>query len=94
MDYDILLKGGSTQKPAEVIRRTELGHLSVGAEADIAVLELCEGKYGFVDSGRARINGTQSLECRMTLRAGEVAWDQYGKSCPKWEDAGEYKRAE
>jgi dihydroorotase len=84
----------STQKPAEVIRRTELGHLSVGAVADVAVLELCDGAYGFVDSGRARINGTQKLECRMTVRAGEVVWDQYGKSCPLWEDAGEYKHAD
>ena len=52
----------STQKPAEVIRRTELGHLSVGAEADVAVLELCEGEFGFVDSGKARINGGQKLD--------------------------------
>ena len=84
----------STQKPAEVIRRTELGHLSVGAEADVAVLELCDGEYGFVDSGRARINGAQKLECRMTVRAGEILWDQYGKSCPLWEDAGKYKHAD
>ncbi len=84
----------STQRPAEVIRRTELGHLSVGAEADVTVLELLEGDYGFVDSGRARIDGAQKLECRMTLKAGEVVWDEYGKSCPSWADAGEYKRAE
>ncbi|HIL11203.1 MAG TPA: hypothetical protein EYG11_21115, partial [Candidatus Latescibacteria bacterium] len=84
----------STQRPAEVIRRTELGHLSVGAAADVAVLELLEGDYGFVDSGRARIDGAQKLECRMTLKAGEVVWDEYGKSCPWWADAGEYKRAE
>ena len=83
----------STQRPAEVIRRTELGHLSVGAEADVAVLELSQGDYGFVDSGRARIDGAQKLECRMTLKAGEVVWDEYGKSCPLWADAGEYKQA-
>ena len=84
----------STQRPAEVIRRTELGHLSVGAEADVAVLELLDGQFGFVDSGRARIDGAQKLECRMTLKAGDVVWDEYGKSCPLWEDAGEYKRAD
>ena len=32
---------------AEVIRRPELGHLSVGAEADVAVLELQQGSFGF-----------------------------------------------
>ena len=84
----------STQKPAEVIRRPELGHLSVGAEADVAVLELCEGEFGFVDSGRARIDGTQKLECRLTLRAGQVVWDQYGKSAPLWSEAGEYRHAD
>jgi hypothetical protein len=29
----------------------------------------------------------------MTLKAGEVVWDEYGKSCPLWADAGEYKQA-
>ena len=77
----------STQKPAEVIRRTELGHLSVGAEADVAVLELCEGEFGFVDSGKARINGGQKLECRLTLRAGQVVWDDEGISTSLWSDA-------
>ena len=77
----------STQKPAEVIRRTELGHLSVGAETDVAVLELCEGDFGFVDSGKARLNGVQKLECRLTLRAGQVAWDDEGISTSLWSDA-------
>ncbi len=84
----------STQKPAEVIRRPELGHLSVGAEADVAVLDLLEGDFGFVDSGRARHKGTQKLECRVTLRAGNIAWDEYGLGTIDWRDAGEYKRVE
>ena len=84
----------STQKPAEVIRRPELGHLSPGAEADIAVLALQEGEFGFVDSGRARMSGTQRLECRLTVRQGQVVWDRDGLSRPCWEDLGEYRRAE
>lgn len=84
----------STQKPAEVIRRSELGHLSAGAEADIAVLELQDGNFGFVDSGRARMNGSQRLECRLTLRRGEVVWDRDGLSRPSWEDLGDYRRAD
>jgi dihydroorotase len=82
----------STQRPAEVIRRPELGHLSIGAEADIAVLELREGEFGLVDSGRARIDARHQIECRATLRAGQIAWDEYGLSCPHWEEAGDYKR--
>ena len=82
----------STQKPAEVIRRPELGHLSVGAEADVAVLELREGAFGFVDSGRARIDGSQKLECRMTLRAGGIVWDDQGASSPLWSEVpGDYR---
>ncbi|MEE2629091.1 MAG: hypothetical protein VX670_11560, partial [Candidatus Latescibacterota bacterium] len=62
----------STARPAEVIRRPELGHLSVGSEADIAVFDLVEGDFGFVDSGGARLDGSQRLECELTLRAGRV----------------------
>jgi dihydroorotase len=83
----------STQKPAEVIRRPELGHLSVGAEADIAVLDLMQGSYGFVDSGMARLDGKHNLACRMTLRAGQVVWDDQGLGRPDWSTAGEYRRA-
>jgi dihydroorotase len=82
----------STQKPAEVIRRPELGHLSVGAEADVAVLELQQGSFGFTDSGGARQDGTQKLECQLTLRAGDMVWDLNGRGRPRWQEAGEYRR--
>ena len=82
----------STQKPAEVIRRPELGHLTPGAEADIAVLELKEGDFGFVDSGGARLQGSQNLECHLTLRAGRVVWDLNGRSRPSWEESGDYRQ--
>ena len=82
----------STQKPAEVIRRPELGHLTVGAEADVAVFALQQGDFGFVDSGRARIKGSQRLECHMTLRAGQIVWDLNGLSCQDWHTAGDYRR--
>lgn len=81
----------STQKPAEVIRRPELGHIGVGAGADVAVLELREGAFGLVDSGKARLRGQHKVECRMTLRAGTVVWDDQGLSCVGWEEAGNYK---
>ncbi len=28
----------------------------------------------------------------MTLRAGDILWDDELLSCPSWEDAGDYKR--
>ncbi len=55
---DVVLR--STWKPAQVIHRQELGHLSVGAVADIAVLRIEEGHFGFVDSYGARMDGTKT----------------------------------
>lgn len=77
----------STVTPAQEIGHPELGHLGVGAEADIAVLELCEGQFGYVDCGHARLNGSRKLSCEMTLRAGEIVYDVNGRSAPAWEDA-------
>ncbi|HCL30787.1 MAG TPA: amidohydrolase/deacetylase family metallohydrolase [Candidatus Latescibacteria bacterium] len=84
----------STQRPAEVIRHPELGHLTPGADADVAVLNLKEGEFGFVDSGRARLSGRQRLECELTVRAGRIAWDLNGRSRPAWDAAGDYKNLE
>ncbi len=39
----------STWTPAQVIKREELGSLSVGSDADIALLNLREGKFGLFD---------------------------------------------
>jgi dihydroorotase len=77
----------STINPAKEIGHPELGHLSVGAEADIAVLKMIEGNFSFVDCGRARMHGSQKLECAMTLRAGEIVYDPSGFSMPDWPDA-------
>lgn len=68
----------STWAPARAIRRPDLGHLSIGAEADVAVLRLREGDFGFLDVRNVRRAASQRLECELTLRAGEVAWDLNG----------------
>jgi len=81
----------STVTPAREIKRPELGTLSVGAPADIAVLELQKGTFGFVDSGHARLKGTQKLRCLLTVRAGKIVWDAEGLSWPDWQKAGKYK---
>ncbi len=65
----------STDVPARTIGRPELGHLTPGAEADIAVFRLDEGQFGFADGSRGTISGTQRLTCELTLRGGRVAWD-------------------
>ena len=77
----------STVTPAQEIGHPELGHLSVGAEADIAILKQREGQFGYVDCGQARMNGSRKLSCEMTLRAGEIVYDVNGRAAPAWEDA-------
>jgi len=51
----------STWNPAREIRQEQLGNLSVGSPADITVLRLEKGTFGFVDMYGARMNGTQKL---------------------------------
>jgi dihydroorotase len=79
---DVILR--STWNCARAIKRENLGHLSVGAPADVAVLRLETGDFGFVDSFGARMRGTQKLECEMTLRDGRVVYDLNGLSRPDW----------
>lgn len=74
----------STWNPAREIRRTELGHLSVGAPADVAVLRVEKGRFGFVDSYGAAMRGTQKLHGELTVRDGLVVWDANGISRPDW----------
>lgn len=76
----------STWNPAQIIKRPDLGHLSEGVEADIAVFNLKEGDFGFSDIRRTKINGTQKLEAELTIRAGKIVWDLNGISMPDWEE--------
>ena len=75
----------STWNPAKEIHHEELGNLSVGAPADIAVLRLEKGKFGFTDPTGGRLDGAQRLLCEMTLRDGAVVYDLNGLSAIPWE---------
>ena len=77
----------STVTPANEIGHPELGNLSVGAEADVAVFKLEHGDFGFVDCGRATMGGDKKLECMLTVRAGQIVFDSNGMSLPKWQEA-------
>ena len=74
----------STWNPARQIKRDELGHLSIGAIADVSVLRLDTGHFGFVDSFGARQDGTQRLECELTFKDGRLAWDLNGRTRGDW----------
>lgn len=75
----------TTVNPARVIHREELGNLSPGAEADVAVFNLRKGDFGFLDVRGTRLNGNQKLEAELTIRAGKIVWDLNGISAPVWD---------
>jgi dihydroorotase len=75
----------STDAPAREIRRRDLGQLAVGAPADVAVLAVRKGSFGFVDTDGGRLPGSEKLECALTVRAGQVVWDLDGLSRPEWQ---------
>jgi dihydroorotase len=77
----------TTVTPARAIRRPDLGSLSPGAEADVAVLRWVDQPRAFADCGRARLQGQGELACDMTVRAGRIVWDPSGLSMPEWRSA-------
>jgi dihydroorotase len=77
----------STVNPAAEIHRPELGTLTVGKDADIAVLELAKGHFSYIDCGVARFDGNANLTARMTVRAGRILYDPSGLSMTEWEKA-------
>lgn len=81
----------STWNPARIIHREQLGHLTVGAIADIAVLRLETGKFGFVDSWGAGLQGSQRLAGEMTVASGRVVFDLNGRTRESWDKLGDYQ---
>lgn len=77
----------TTEVPAKQFGHPELGTLSVGSCADLALLKLHEGAYGYADCGNARLRGKWRLECKMTVRNGAIAFDRDAISMPDWTDA-------
>ncbi|HEV2425605.1 MAG TPA: amidohydrolase/deacetylase family metallohydrolase [Terriglobia bacterium] len=77
----------STVNPAREIRRTDLGTLSPGKEADIAVLQELHGSFSYTDCGYARMDGNVKLVARMTIRAGRIVYDPSGLSMVEWQKA-------
>lgn len=72
----------STWSAAKAIKREELGHLSAGAVADVTILNLRKGEFGFYDKTGYKINGTEKFECEMTIRAGSIVYDLNGIATP------------
>jgi dihydroorotase len=82
---DVIVR--ATWNPAREIHHEELGHLTPGATADVAVLRLVTGDFGFIDSANLRLRGTQKLVGELTLREGRVVWDLNGIASEDWDRA-------
>lgn len=74
----------NTWNAAKAIKQEQLGNLSVGSVADVAVLRVEKGVFGFTDSNGARLKGTQRLIGELTLRDGKVVWDLNGLTRDDW----------
>jgi dihydroorotase len=65
----------STWTPAQVIKREELGNLSPGSVADIAIISMRNGNFGLRDVAGNKYWGKQKFECEMTIRDGKIVYD-------------------
>jgi dihydroorotase len=79
---DIIFR--ATWNSANSIKRPDLGNLGEGSDADIAVLNIRKGTFGFVDAGGARLTGDRKFEAEMTIRGGKIVWDQDGLAAQEW----------
>ena len=76
----------ATWKAATSIKREDLGHLSEGAVADITVLSVQNGKFGFIDAAGNRLEGSRKLEAELTIREGKIVWDLNGMAAKPWKN--------
>lgn len=81
MSVPAILKA-STWAPAQVIKREDLGHLSVGAIADVAILNMRQGDFGIWDRMGFKVKAKQKFECEMTIKGGSIVYDLNGIANP------------
>ncbi|AKD58220.1 amidohydrolase/deacetylase family metallohydrolase [Spirosoma radiotolerans] len=89
MDLPSVIKA-STWSSAQAIKRPQLGHLTEGAVADVAILNLENGRFlardvtpfGFFDYTGYKVEGKQKLSCEMTIRNGKIVYDLNGIANP------------
>lgn len=82
--YDVVKM--SSWNPAQQIKRLEFGHLSVGAPADVAVLRVDRGEFGFLDVRNGRLEGDKKIAAEMTIYGGRIAWDVNARASLDWTD--------
>ncbi len=81
MDMQSVIKA-SSWTPAQIIHRPELGNLSVGSPADVAILGIRKGKFGLFDLTGYKVETDKKFECEMTIKGGRIVYDLNGIADP------------
>jgi dihydroorotase len=76
----------STSNPAAEIGHPELGQIAVGSVADIAVLRVEHGNFGYADLAGGKVDGTERIVAEMTIRAGHIVFDLNARSAVPWRE--------
>jgi dihydroorotase len=87
---DIIFR--ATWNSANSVKRPDLGQLSEGAEADVTVISIRKGDFGFIDAGGNKMSGDRRFEAELTIRAGKIVWDQNGLAAQDWTKNQELKQ--
>ena len=74
-----------TSHPARQIKREDLGNLSPGSVADIAVISVQKGRFGYTDMLNTKVVGTQRLVAEMTIKDGKIVYDLNGLESLAWD---------
>jgi dihydroorotase len=75
-----------TSHPARQIKREDLGNLSVGSVADVAVLRVEKGHFGFTDMQNTRVDGNEKLVDELTIKDGKIVYDLNGMEAKLWNE--------
>jgi dihydroorotase len=76
---------GMTSNPARQIQREDLGNLSPGAVADVAVISIQKGRFGYTDMLNTKVAGTQRLVAELTIKDGKIVYDLNGLESLPWD---------
>jgi dihydroorotase len=74
----------STTNPATEIGHPELGQIAVGSIADIAVLRIDHGHFGYADLAGGKVDGTERIVPEMTIRSGKIVFDLNAHTAVPW----------
>lgn len=75
---------GMTANPARQIKREDLGNLSPGAVADVTVISIQKGRFGYTDMLNTKVTGTQRLVAELTIKDGKIVYDLNGLESLAW----------